>query len=434
MAPATPITAPVRTTAAARTTAARPVTCTAPGAPAAVGPIRRLARQYGQLPQLAGRTLLPFAFLARLPISMTQIGTVLLVSTTTGSIGSGGIAAGFLAAGSAVGGPLVGRLADRFGQRPVLLVASLLNAVATLALVTLVGGSADLRPVYGVAIISGASITQIGPMVRARWVRLTGGDRRLGYAMSYEGAADETAYVLGPAAVSLMTALVSPALAMISAALLVGIFGSAVALHPSAGRAPARRESSGRIWTNPRLLALVAGSMAIGCFFGGMQTGVTAEATAAGVAGAAGGIYAIMGVGSAAAGLACAVLPARFALTDRFVAFASAMVLLASPLLFVSGLPATIAVMVPLGCAVGPYLITLFSLAEREVSTQRAAGAMTLLGSGLVVGYAVGSSLGGQLADGANASAPFLVSVVAMLLGTLVALGLRTAGRFSPNA
>ena len=111
-----------------------------------------------------------------------------------------------------------------------------------------------------------------------------------------------------------MTALASPALAMVTAAVLVGIFGSLVALHPTATQAPRpSRARAAAIWRNPRVIALVLGSMAIGCFFGGMQTGVTGMATAAGMAGAAGGIYAIMGVGSVLAGLSCAALPPRFA-------------------------------------------------------------------------------------------------------------------------
>lgn len=243
--------------------------------------------------------------------------------------------------------------------------------------------------------------------------------------MSYEGAADEAAYVLGPAAVSLMTALASPALAMVTAALLVGIFGSAVALHPTASAAPTRRQAPGRLWRNPRVLALMLGTMAIGCFFGGMQTGVTGVATAAGLAGAAGGIYAIMGVGSAITGLSCAALPARFSLAGRLVFFASMMVACSLPLLFLTGLPALIGVLIPLGCAVGPYLITVFSLAEREASAAQAAGVMTLLSSGLVVGYALGSSVGGRLADSVSASAPFAVAAVAMLVGTGVAVVLR---------
>jgi predicted MFS family arabinose efflux permease len=217
---------------------------------------------------------------------------------------------------------------------------------------------------------------------------------------------------------------------VVTAALLVGIFGSAVALHRTATAAPTRRPAVARLWRKPRVMALVLGTMAIGCFFGGMQTGVTGVATAAGVAGAAGGIYAIMGVGSAITGLSCAALPARFSLAGRLLFFASTLVLCSLPLLFLSGLPAVIAVLIPLGCAVGPYLITLFSLAEREVAAEQAAGVMTLLSSGLVVGYAVGSSVGGRLAD-VSTSAPFAVAGLSMLAGTGVAvvLRLRTAGR-----
>ncbi|MET3804334.1 putative MFS family arabinose efflux permease [Nakamurella sp. UYEF19] len=395
-------------------------------APPSTGPsFRTVVAQYRRLPQLSGTAFLPLAFLARLPISMTQIGTVVLVSSSFNSIGAGGVAAGFLAAGSAVGGPAVGRLADHLGQRGVMLTASLLNAAATLALVALVVGHAPLAVIYGMAAMSGASTPQIGPMVRARWVRLTRGGPRLGYAMSYEGAADETAYVLGPAAVSLMTALASPAVAMVAAAVLVGVFGSAVALHPTAKSAPAGPRSIAPSRFNPRIVALMGGSAAIGCFFGGMQTGVAGMAARAGVAGAAGGIYATMGIGSAIAGLACAAIPARFALGNRLAFFAAALVVLATPLLFLSGLPAMIAVMVPLGCAVGPYIITLFSMAEREVSAPRAAGVMTLLSSGLVVGYAVGSGIGGHLVDSVSPAAAFAVSAAAMVAGTAVALGLR---------
>ncbi len=390
-------------------------------------PLAGLFAPYRVLPQLAGRTFLPMAFLARLPVSMTQIGTVVLVSTTFGSVGAGGVAAGFLAAGAAVGGPVVGQLADRFGQRGVMLAASLINAVTTLGLVALVLGHTSLAVVSALALLSGASTPQIGSMVRARWVRMTKGGARLGYAMSYEGAADETAYVLGPAAVSLMTAVASPALAMVTAALLVGVFGSAIALHPTATGATAQGEPRSRMWTNPAVIALIFGSIAIGCFFGGMQTGVTGMATEAGVAGASGGIYAIMGVGSAIAGLSCAAIPARFALQTRLVSFAAALTVLVIPLLFVSGLPPMIAIMVPLGCAVGPYIITLFSLAEREVSAQQAAGVMTLLSSGLVVGYAIGSSVGGALVDSSSPSGAFAVSALAMLMGTGIAVARRSS-------
>jgi len=379
--------------------------------------------------ETSGRSFLPLAFLARLPVSMTQIGTVVLVSTTFSSIAVGGVTAGFAAFGSAVGGPVIGSLADRYGQRLVMLAASLLNAVSILGLVGSVLTHAPLGAVFALALLSGASTPQIGPLVRARWVRMTGGDQRLSYAMSYEGAADETTYVLGPAAVSGMTVLASPALAMVTAAVLVGVFGTLVALHSTASLAAEHSAvSSGRTWRNPRVVGLILGSVAIGCFFGGMQTGVTGMATHAGVAGAAGGIYAVMGVGSAIAGLSCAAIPARFVLANRLTFFAAAMVVLSLPLLIVSSIPAMIVVMVPLGCAVGPYLVTLFSMAEREVSAQKVAGVMTLLSSGLVVGYAVGSAVGGRLADSSYPAGAFVVSAAAMVVGTAIAFMLRRAG------
>src|SRR6478609_1738282 len=97
----------------------------APGAPAQAPepaePRRGTLATYGELPRLAGKAFLPIAFLARLPFSMITIGTLLLVTTTTGSLALGGLASAAAAVGTALGGPTQGSLADRIGQRKVLL-------------------------------------------------------------------------------------------------------------------------------------------------------------------------------------------------------------------------------------------------------------------------------------------------------------------------
>lgn len=387
-----------------------------------------LLTRYAALPRLTSPFFLVAAFLARLPVSMSQIGLVVLVSTSTGSIGAGGFAAGFQAAGAAVGGPFVGQWADRIGQRPVLLVACLSNAVLTLAAVWAVLSGQPMALICLLAAASGATFPQIGSLIRARWVALTAGDGRLRYAMSYEGAADETAYVLGPAAVSLMAALFDPAAAVITAALLVGVFGTYVALHPSASVSVpdhGPQTSAARLLLRPEVMLVVAGALCIGLFFGGMQTGVTAVATAAGAAGAAGGLYAVQGIGSALAGLGSAALPARFGMNQRFIVFAAGAALCVVPLLLVDGVVGTLAVMLVLGLFVGPYLITLYSLGEQQVPPNRVAVVMTLLSSGLVVGYAIGAAVGGSLADNHAPAAAFAVSLVAMSAATLVATLLR---------
>ena len=74
---------------------------------------------YRHLFGLTGRTYIVVAFLARLPLAMSQLGTLLLVSAATGSYGAGGFCAGALAVANAVGAPFWGARADRVGQRRV---------------------------------------------------------------------------------------------------------------------------------------------------------------------------------------------------------------------------------------------------------------------------------------------------------------------------
>ena len=56
---------------------------------------------YRHLFGLTGRTYIVVAFLARMPLAMSQLGTLLLVSSATGSYGAGGFCAGALAVATA---------------------------------------------------------------------------------------------------------------------------------------------------------------------------------------------------------------------------------------------------------------------------------------------------------------------------------------------
>ena len=98
---------------------------------------------YRRLFTLAGPLYVAVAFVGRLPLAMAQMGTLLLVAGTTGSYGTGGAAAGALAVANAVGAPVAGSLADRVGQRPVVLVQSLLGGLGLLALVALARAEVD---------------------------------------------------------------------------------------------------------------------------------------------------------------------------------------------------------------------------------------------------------------------------------------------------
>ena len=383
---------------------------------------------YRRLFALSGPWYLPVAFLGRLPLSMSQLGTLLLVSTATGSYGSGGLAAGALAVSNAVGAPVAGAWADRVGQRPVVLVQSVLGALGLVLLVVLSTGEAGDGAVVAAAALAGLMLPQVGPLARVRWRPVTDGTgphqrQLMDAAFSYEGAADEASFVLGPALVGVVALLVDPAGAMLTAAGMLAVFGTAFALHPTAALTGAgyRVHARGRLVTG-LLLGLLLAQFFVGVLFGSTQTGTTALAEDAGAPGLAGLVHALLGVGSVIAGLATVYLPARVGQHRRVLASAAFLVVLSAPLLLVDDLAGLIVVVLLLGFGVAPYMIGVFTLGERAVPPGRVGATMTLLAGATGVGYAAGSGIAGRLADLQGHTAAFAVTCAAMLGASALAL------------
>lgn len=382
---------------------------------------------YARLFRLAGPAYVVVAFLGRLPMAMAQLGALLLVSTATGTYGLGGLAAGALAVANAIGAPVAGGLADRFGQRPVVLVQSLAGAASLVTLTLLAEHGASGPVLVAVSAVTGLALPQVGPLARVRWRPITAGtgteQRRLvDAAFSYEGAVDEASFAIGPALVGVVAVALSPAGALVTAAALLAVFGTAFALHPTARRTATgpHVRPTGRLLT-VTFAVLVVAQTAVGMLFGSVQTGTTVLATQAGQPGLAGLVHAVLGVGSAVAGIGTAFLPARFGHERRVLAAAAAMVALSWPLLLVGSLPALTAAVAVLGFAIAPYMIGVFSLGERVVPAGRTGAAMTALASATGVGYALGSSIAGRLADLSGHRAAFAVTVSATVVALLVA-------------
>ena len=101
-------------------------------------------RTYRVLPAAAGAWFLVVALLGRLPQAMSQIGVLLLITSTTGSLAAGGAAAATLALGQASGGPVVGRIADQHGHRMVGLATAVLQVVTLCVLVAVAASAAPV--------------------------------------------------------------------------------------------------------------------------------------------------------------------------------------------------------------------------------------------------------------------------------------------------
>ncbi|MGA9346638.1 MAG: MFS transporter [Nocardioidaceae bacterium] len=387
---------------------------------------------YRHLFSLTGPSYVVVAFFGRLPLAMSQLGTLLFVAGSTGSYAAGGASAGALAVANAVSAPVAGALADRLGQRSVVLLQSLGGAVGLLALVAVASEGADWHIQAAVAAAAGFLIPQVGPLARVRWRPITA-QRRPGVAehrllvdtaFSYEGAADEASFVLGPALVGVAATIFSPGASLVAAAVMLAVFGTLFAVHPTAeltrrGSVPAG--AKGRLITGALVLLCLA-QYVIGMVFGSVQTGTSALATSHGVPGATGLLHSLLGVGSVLAGLAVAVLSPKFRYERRLLVFAAGLLLLSAPLLLVQELWSLAVVLMVLGLAVAPYMITVFTLAERITPLRRTSAAMTLLAGVTGLGYATGSSVAGRMADWNGYTPAFAVTVGAGALAVVVAL------------
>ncbi len=387
---------------------------------------------YRSLPALSGRAYLPVAFLARLPFSMNTLGVMVLVTATTGSVAAAGLSTAAASLGTAAFGAVQGKLADRHGQRPVLIVASLLNAVAAVLVVLAATGGANRVALAAACFLLGASAPQVGALARVRWIALMHDEpQSIGAAMGYESTVDEITFVLGPALVGVIATAGSPAIALLVAAGLVTTFGLAFALHPTA-HAPARgaRPASGAGLSSARVLGRLAlpllGMLGVGVFFGSTQAGVTAVAEGAGTPGIAGLLYAVMGVGSAVTALALVAVPDTIGYRTRWVAGAAGLTLTTAATLLTDGPGQLAAVLAVVGLFVGPTLVTLFSVGGSLVPVAQAGTAMTMLVSANVVGVALGAAVAGSVADQAGAPAVFVVPLMAAAL-------VAAAGLLSPR-
>ena len=390
--------------------------------------------RFGRILRLAGGSFFTVAFLARLPLAMLTVGALTLVTDATGSYALGGFAAGAVGLGSAVGAPVVGYLADRLGQRRVLLTTAVLNPlaiVATLAGAAAVADGGAAAALLAACLLMGASTPQVGPMARVRWMALTsgkGGARDLDTALSYEGTADELTFVLGPALVGLLASVIAPWLPLALAAALTASMVTAFALHRtadvvSAGGAPRVKGAPRSARTVLAIALPVVGMLAVGTFFGSMQTSLTAFSGSFGMASAAGLLYAVMGLSSAAAALSVAFWPRRMGPVLRWLVSAAGMAAVVWLVLLPADVPTMVVALFVLGIPVGPTMVNIFAVGSAVAPRHLVGTVMTMLASGTVAGTALGSALAGPLAEMHGYATALLVPVGAAAAMLVLSLG-----------
>lgn len=362
--------------------------------------------------RIAGLAYFLIAFVARLPFAMMVVGVLTLVVTARGTLALGGLTSAAVGLGTALIGPFLGAAADRFGQRPALIAAAVLNATMLAVFAIVVYSPASDTVLLLSAFGIGASAPQVSPMSRSRLVTIIAERmpertrlRTTSATMSYESAADEMVFVFGPFLVGILASFIAPWAPMAIASGLTLLFVGAFALHPTARHVSAARSADGSAPSSvtelfrPSLLVVVTGIFGVGLYFGATLTALTSFMADRGAAEQAGLLYGVMGIGSALLALGVAWLPARFSLRARWLVFAltlaagTVMVVMATTVVMMCVALAVV------GIGIGPTLVSLYSIGASRSPLGRSATVMTMLGSGVVVGQALAAALTGQVAE-----------------------------------
>ncbi|MFI2457167.1 MFS transporter [Streptomyces sp. NPDC019539] len=384
-----------------------------PGPSRPPGPYRRLFAVPGARAFTAGNLL------ARLPMGMFSVSAVIMIAGQRGSYALAGAVTATGLAATAIVAPWTARLVDRYGQARVAVPATALAVLGSLALVLCVRHGAPDWTLFA-AYAATATTPNTGGMSRARWAHLLKGDAAARHtANSFEQAADELCFMLGPVLAAWLCAGLFPeAGTLVGAGLLltgVVLFAAQRSTEPPVSGGTAGRRSPLR---TPGMVPMLAVFLATGAVFGAMEVVTIAFADGP----AAGAVLALQAAGSCLAGLAYG----RARRTARLRTCLAAMtVLMALPLLAAAGTGSLLAVagaLLVAGMATAPTMVTGMTAIQRLTPEGQLNEGMTLAVTALLGGIAAGSAAGGWTVEHAGASHGYAIPVTAAALALALSL------------
>ncbi|MGA1305437.1 MAG: MFS transporter [Candidatus Nanopelagicaceae bacterium] len=357
----------------------------------------------------------------RIPVAMNTVALVFLISSVRDSFLLAGIASSFYTLCGAIVGPRIGRLADRFGTRIVLLPITFINSLSIIGVVFFSSRSVPLLLLFSA--LSGATIPSFGSYTRTRWSRTIKDRRELGVALSLESVLDETAFVVGPALAGFLFSLYgsnSPLVAGIVFTVIGGV-GLAITSFDSGMRGSAP-ERIGGLLRIKYVKALFTSLIALGLLFGSNFVVILAVAKENNRA-AEGGIWVgLYPIGSLVAGLVYGVIHWKSRNATRYTLALAFMTLSTSAILFSQNIDTIVYFIILSGIGIAPALIAANALLKDLVPLSRLNEAFSMLGASISIGITLGSTLSGSLVDRFGGWDGFYFMTGATLLATLLSL------------
>ncbi|MHA6197374.1 MFS transporter [Pseudomonas wadenswilerensis] len=360
--------------------------------------------------------------LARLPLPMTGIGIITLVSQLRGSFALAGALAATFVMTYALLSPRISRLVDLHGQSTVLPWATLVSVAGSALLLAGTWWPLGDWSLFLGALLAGA-MPSLSAMVRARWTALYRGQPQLQTAYSLETVLDEVTFIVGPPlSVGLCVGLFPQAGPLLAALLLALGVGALVLQRGSEPPVTRHTEVAGAsligLGQVRRLTLLMA---AMGVIVGTVDIVSVAFAGERGQPGAASLVLSAYALGSCLAGLLFGALKLSQPLPRLLLLGALATAASTLPMWLAGSIPLLALAVFVAGLFFAPTMIVAMSLVERGVPEHRLTEGMTWLLAGLNVGVAMGAAVAGQVVDLWGTRMGFAVATLAgagvLLLG-----------------
>jgi MFS family permease len=376
-----------------------------------------------------GRLLL-LGVLARIPLTAISVGLTLHV---VGTLHRGYAEAGLLGTVSTIGlafsGPWLGRMIDRVGLRrtlvPCVVVSGLSWGVSpflpyeALLVTSLVGGLFGL-PIFTVV---RQSLAVLAPVEQ----------RRSAYALDSIGT--ELSFMVGPAAIVLVTTGFSSTVALLCIAVTLVAAGiGLLVVNPPTRTAGAEADPAGETprtgrrialpsWATPQLLVILGATSAALVVLGGTDVGVVAHLRHDGAVQLTGLIFIMWSIGSIVGGLVYGAVKRPLPPLVLLLALG----LLTIPVGLAPN-PAVLALTIlPAGALCAPVISASSEVVSRLVPERVRGQAMGWHGSSMTLGMAIGAPLSGASIDTIGPWAGFAAVGLVGAVMALVGLGVQRA-------
>ena len=351
---------------------------------------------------------------ARLPSGMISLAYLIHVERIFDSYGQAGLVLAATSLGQAIAGPLTSRWMGRWGMRSVI-GATIVLSLVSMAAIAFVPMALTGYVIFG--LLGGLATPPIQPAVRTIYPKMVN-SRQLTPLFSLDASAQEIIWIAGPVVTTFLAIQIAPPVAISAAAVMLIVGGLWFLASPEVGSVripPSRRRLGTVLAKGPVLLSTVVGFLLIGSA-AAVEVAVVSvfgeEGSEAGI------LLAMWAIASLIGGLSFGGLPiGPWAMAVRMVVVALGMLLAIASTNF-WWLLLTLAIS---GAGIAPALAVMFAIVSASVKFSETAEAYGWVGSGQLIGAALGSAVAGFTIDAFGSPGGFIAAFAFAALGTLVA-------------